>query len=140
MSNSVMTIENIWENDFVLIGSIDNSNAGFAKAKQSYIPIESFKTAFGKAYGYSKERNWKKFIFDKSNLNVFHQPSMEWYYTNWKKDLVDIGLTKHYKILPNEDWFKSSVKAGIAEIKLKYPEFDFNQFTVDYINKIEEAI
>jgi hypothetical protein len=63
---------------------------------------------------------------------------MEWYYTEWKKELLKLGLSQHYKILPPIPWFKTSVDAGIAEIKTNHPSFDFSKIQVTYINSIEE--
>lgn len=139
MNADQYTIEQLWEDDFVFIGSIKDYSIGLAKAKKEYIPMDEFKLAFNKALDLAKSQGWNKFVFDKSNLNVFHQPSMEWYYTFWKKQLIDLGLTQHYKILPKESWFKSSVEAGIVEIKEKHPNFDFNAFSVNYIDSLDES-
>lgn len=65
---------------------------------------------------------------------------MEWYYTEWKQDLIKLGISTHYKILPEEAWFKVSVEAGIKDIKGKYPEVDFSSFTVKYIDSLEEVL
>lgn len=132
--------QKIWSNSYLELYHFPKQYCGLFIAINDYIPIESFKTAFNKAAEIAQKNNWKYFIFDKSNLTVFHQPSMEWYYTEWKKQLLKIGLSKHYKILPKEDWFKISVEAGKEEIKTKYPNFDFNSFEVIYVENIMDAI
>lgn len=132
--------EVIWSNDFLKLHNIANKSCGLFVATKEYIPIESFKKAFEKAADFAKEYEWKAFIFDKSNLTVFHQPSMEWYYTSWKSNLANQGITMHFKILPEEPWFKASVDAGKSEIKSKYPDFNFDIFEVKYVNNVEEAL
>ncbi|MEQ8908526.1 MAG: hypothetical protein RIC95_05010 [Vicingaceae bacterium] len=139
-TNQSSDISKIWENEFVVLSEAKNKPIGIAKAKQEYIPIEEFKEAFLQAKDYAKEKKWKQFVFDKSKLNVFHQPSMAWYYTEWKTDLVELGLIEHFKILPQEPWFKTSVDAGIIEIKENHPDFDFNKFKVKYINSLSEVL
>jgi hypothetical protein len=132
--------EILWEDEFTLIADCMSKSMGIAQAKKEYIPIENFKTAFSKAKELTEQKEWNSFLFDKSKLNVFHQPSMEWYYTEWKQDLIKLGLSTHYKILPREAWFKASVEAGIKDIKSKYTEVDFSAFTVKYIDSLEEVL
>ncbi|MAC96616.1 MAG: hypothetical protein CMC96_14070 [Flavobacteriales bacterium] len=132
--------EIIWSNDFLKLHNIPNKSCGLFVATKEYIPIESFKNAFEKAAVFAKQNNWQNFIFDKRNLTVFHQPSMEWYYTTWKKELASSGLTRHFKILPKENWFKASVEAGKDEIKSKYPNFNFDAFEVKYVDNVDEAL
>ncbi len=129
----------LWENEFVVISEFNDKKIGAALAKSDYIPISSFKSAFQQAGIFAKEKSWNSFLFDKSKLSVFHQPSMEWYYTEWKMGLLEIGLSNHYKILPEIDWFKVSVEAGIVEIKKKHPHIDFDKFNVKYINAISDV-
>lgn len=130
----------IWTNDFLELYTFSKENCGLFVCKTDYIPIEAFKSAFNQAVKFAADHNWKYFIFDKSNLNTFHQPSMEWYYTTWKMELLEIGIKTHFKILPKEPWFKTSVEAGIVEIKEKHPNFDFSSFSVIYVSNIDEAL
>ena len=109
-------------------------------ASAEYIPIEDFKEAFTKAAEIAEQKKWCGFIFDKTALTTFHQPSMEWYYTTWKQQLLTFGLNKHYKILPTMPWFKTSVDAGLEEIKAKHPNFDFTQIEVNYIDSIDDLL
>lgn len=128
----------LWQNDFLNLFHHDKLNMGICVVTKEYIPIAEFKSAFLKASEFAKEKDWKGFVFDKTALTTFHQPSMEWYYTSWKQSLLEYGLKKHYKILPPAPWFKTSVDAGIDEIKSNHPSFDFSQIEVTYINSIEE--
>lgn len=132
--------ELIWSNDFLELHHIPDCHCGLFIATSEYIPIEPFKEAFNKALSVAENKQWKHFIFDKRKLNVFHQPSMEWYYTQWKKELLTLGLDTHFKILPQEKWFKTSVDAGLKEIKEKNPDFNFEAFEVRYVDTIEEAL
>ena len=128
----------LWENDFLKLFHHDNLNMGICVVSKEYIPISEFKSAFLKAAEFAEQKKWEGFVFDKSALTTFHQPSMEWYYTSWKESLLQYGLKKHYKILPPAPWFKTSVDAGIEEIKSKNPDFDFTKFKVTYIDSVKE--
>jgi hypothetical protein len=130
----------IFQHPYLELSEHSLTPTGIMKAQEDYIPIEAFKSTFEEAASVVKERNWKYFIFDKSNLEVFHQPCMEWYYTEWKKSLLQDGLSYHVKILPALDWFRKSVMAGIEEIKGKHTDFNFDAVTVRYADDLSEAI
>lgn len=132
--------EIIWSNEFLELQTFPKHSCGLFVATAEYIPIEFFKNAFNQAAKFAQNKEWKYFIFDKSNLNVFHQPSMEWYYTKWKRKLLKHGISTHFKILPQEKWFKASVEAGKDEIKDKHPDFDFSAFKVHYVSDVDEAL
>ena len=53
-----------------------------------YVPIEDFKEIFTDIGELVKEGDFTKFIFDKRALRAFHQPTMEWYFIHWKKEML----------------------------------------------------
>lgn len=118
----------------------EGSCVGVLTANASYIPIHQFKSTLEKVVSVVSEKNLNAMIFDKRKLDTFHQPSMEWYYIEWKNELVTKGLTRHYKILPENEWFQKSVEAGKNEIYKKYPEYNFSSFSVAYVKNIDEAL
>lgn len=108
---------------------------------KEYIPIEEFREIFTETVPLVKEYKIEKFIFDKQNLRVFHQPSMEWYFVEWKKQLYDLGLSKHRKILPkNQPAFTMAVEAGRAKILAEYPNLIIDKLDIQYKDSIEDAI
>ena len=119
---------------------VSDESAVVLEATKNYITIDEFKDIFSKITEYVKSNRIEKLIFDKRNLTVFHQPSMEWYYTEWKNEMAKSGLTKHRKILPNDDVFKHSVKIGKASLADKYPDAAFHNLDIQYCDSIEECI
>jgi len=105
-----------------------------------YIPIEDFKEAFLQIGEIVKAGNYEKFIFDKRSLRAFHQPTMEWYFIHWKKDMLAYGLKTHRKILPTEKWFEKMVQIAKAQIIQNYPDNIIDQLDIKYCDTIEEAI
>ncbi len=105
-----------------------------------YIPIEDFKEIFARIGEIVKAGNYQKFIFDKRSLRAFHQPTMEWYFIHWKKDMLEYGITKHRKILPAEKWFEKMVQIAKAQILQNYPENIIEHLDIQYCDSIEEAI
>lgn len=105
-----------------------------------YIPIEDFKEAFQQIGEIVKAGNYEKFIFDKRSLRAFHQPTMEWYFIYWKKDMLAYGLKTHRKILPAEKWFEKMVQIAKAQILQNYPDNIIDQLDIKYCDSIEEAI
>lgn len=105
-----------------------------------YIPIEDFKIAFLQIGEIVKAGDYEKFIFDKRALRAFHQPTMEWYFIHWKKDMLAYGLKTHRKILPSEKWFEKMVQIAKIQILQNYPDNIINQLDISYCDTIEEAI
>ena len=110
------------------------------EATSGYIPIGQFKEIFGVITALVKEKNITKLIFDKRNLKVFHQPSMEWYFVTWKEEMYDLGLQTHRKILPIDNIFRHSVKIGREKIKAQFPDGKFTLMSIEYAETIDEAI
>ncbi len=130
----------VYSDDFISLHELENTDVVLCVSETEYIPIEHFKEAFKNIGNHIKQNRSKALIFDKRNLNTFHQPSMEWYYTEWKAEMLGHGLSKHYKILPSMPWFAKSVEAGKRDIKRNYPSFDFDLFSVTYVDSIAEAL
>ncbi len=106
-----------------------------------YVPIDNFQEVFLKMSEFVQQYNIKKIIFDKRMLTTFHQPSMEWYFITWKKDMLDLGLKTHRKILPNSaPWFKKAVEAGHQSIKRNNPNNIIDQLDIAYRGNIKDAI
>jgi hypothetical protein len=110
------------------------------EAKTEYIPIGDFKKIFEAIGEVVKERKVTKLVFDKRNLTVFHQPSMEWYFTEWKEQMFELGLKTHRKILPTNDVFRQSVKIGRDKISKTFPAGKFHQMDIGYAETLEDAI
>ena len=108
--------------------------------KSEYVPIEHFKDTFYKISELVEAGNNYKFIFDKRSLRAFHQPSMEWYFVIWKKEMYEKGLRIHRKILPPEPWFRKSVAIAKEQISREHQELILDKLDIQYCESIEEAI
>jgi hypothetical protein len=108
-------------------------------ATTTYIPMEQFKVIFNEIGKIVESEKITKLIFDKRELTVFHQPSMEWYFVEWKEKMFDLGLTKHIKILPDNEVFRQSVKIGRNKINESFPDGKFHKMEILYAESIEEA-
>lgn len=108
--------------------------------KAEYVPIEHFKDTFYKISELVEAGNNHKFIFDKRSLRAFHQPSMEWYFVVWKKEMYEKGLKIHRKILPPEPWFRKSVEIAKEQISREHHKIIINKLDIRYCESVEEAI
>ena len=115
-------------------------NILIVEALTTYIPIEQFKEIFNYIGELVAQDRISKLIFDKRRLTVFHQPSMEWYFVDWKEKMFALGLTTHRKILPQDEVFRQSVKIGREKIAMTYPNGKFHSMDIAYSNNLEEAI
>lgn len=105
-----------------------------------YIPIDDFINTFNQISAIVEAGKYEKFIFDKRSLRAFHQPSMEWYFLNWKNKMLELGIRKHRKILPEEKWFEKMVMIAKEQILKNNPENIIHLLDIKYCDSIEEAI
>lgn len=110
------------------------------EATMNYIPLDQFKEIFNFIGELATVKKITKLIFDKSKLSVFHQPSMEWYFVEWKEKMFDAGLRTHRKILPKDEVFRQSVRIGREKINKAYPVKKYHQMDIQYAESIEAAI
>ncbi len=111
------------------------------EAVNEYMPQDEFKVLFNKISDHVAQYHPENFVFDKRALKAFHQPSMEWYFTEWKTEMsLSYGLKRHRKLLPNITWFALAVKAGRAELARKYPDGEFHNLDIQYKDTILDAI
>lgn len=109
-------------------------------ATAAYIPIDQFKKIFEEIGEVVRDLKIRKLIFDKRKLTVFHQPSMVWYFVEWKEEMFNAGLTRHVKILPQDEVFRQSVSIGRNKINEAYPQGKFHQLEIYYAESLDEAI
>ncbi|MEQ8926922.1 MAG: hypothetical protein RLO81_13970 [Fulvivirga sp.] len=122
------------------VSLVADKNTLVVAATGNYITIDEFKSIFNYIGDLVKSHKATKLVFDKRKLNVFHQPSMEWYFVEWKEKMFDLGLKTHRKILPEDQVFRQSVKIGRQQIAEKYPHGKFNEMDIQYFENLDEAI
>ncbi len=107
---------------------------------KDYIPITRFKEVFEMLGDEIKSGSYEKFVFDKTKLRTFHQPSMKWYFTEWKTEMINYGVSKHFKVLPELDYFKKAVEAARKPLLAKFPKEILSKLRIEYFETIEEAV
>jgi len=118
----------------------DFPHVAVVEATSPYIPIQEFKEAFQYIGELVVRQKITKLIFDKRKLSVFHQPSMVWYFVDWKERMLENGLTTHRKLLPADNAFRESVKIGRAKINKAYPNGKFHNMDIAYAENLEDAV
>ncbi|MBC7391662.1 MAG: hypothetical protein H7329_20880 [Opitutaceae bacterium] len=133
-------LEEIYTSEFSRIYISKEHNSLLCEAINSYIPIKDFKETFLYCSGIVEKQKIEKFIFDKRALTSFHQPSMEWYFLVWKKEMLELGLAFHRKILPKEEWFRQCVHACKTQM-LAVKEHQFlEKIDLLYFDSIQECL
>ena len=115
-------------------------NIVIVSATSEYIPRIDFERIFTELSQTIIERRIKKVIFDKSSLTVFHQPSMEWYFTVWKEMMYHHGLMTHRKILPNDKVFKESARIARQKLVRDFPSGKYRLMDIKYAENLTQAI
>jgi hypothetical protein len=130
----------VFENKFTTVSLSKENNTLVCEATASYIPMDAFKELFAEILTLIRTHKATKLVFDKRKLNTFHQPSMEWYHTEWKDKAYAAGVKSHRKILPADNFFRKSVEIGRAKIAKDHPHFDFTKYDIKYVETVEEGI
>lgn len=134
-------IELVYEKPYGKVYIIEDVKVMICLLTDDYVPIRKFKEIFNAMSGFVEQYGIQKFIFDKRNLRAFHQPSMEWYFVDWKMEMYEHGLDTHRKILPaGEGWFKDAVDAGRARILKNYPNIELDKLDIQYREDMTSAI
>lgn len=108
--------------------------------RAEYVPIEHFRDTFYRIGELVNAGFNRKLIFDKRSLKAFHQPSMEWYFIYWKRDMYEKGLKVYRKLLPKEEWFQKSVLYAREQILKQHPDNIIDKLDIKYCDTIKEAL
>jgi hypothetical protein len=142
MKESVLfaNAEVILDDENAYAAYLPTQQAIFCEVKKGFIRREDFENLFHQVGKAAKLKYPERIIFDKSKMRVFDQPSMTWYHTVWKADLLaTIRFKKYRKILPDDVLFKTSVDIGRQRIAKEH-HFDFEKYDIQYCHTIEEAL
>jgi hypothetical protein len=118
----------------------DKPDVIVVKATKNYIPMRVFQPIFDFVVAHAKEKKVSKVIFDKRTLSVFHQPSMEWYFLDWKDRMSKVGCKVHRKLLPDDQVFIQSVKIAREKLNKDYQQAEFQKLDIQYADSLQEAI
>ncbi len=133
--------DEVVKKDYGIVFALPEQHILICELFNEYTPIEEFKEIFRATVPIIEKLQTTKFIFDKQNLRVFHQPSMEWYFIEWKKEIYAKGLSAHRKILPqSEPAFALAVEAGRAKILKEFPDTIIDKLDIQYSTNIADAI
>lgn len=139
-SSEILDFEVALEQRYVRVWTNIDKKIIICELLADYVPIEDFKIAFGHIGEIVRTGVFEKFIFDKRALRAFHQPTMEWYFIYWKKEMLEYGVKTHRKILPSEKWFEKMVQIAKNQILQTYPDNIIDQLDIKYCDTIDEAI
>ena len=107
----------------------------------NFIPFPDFQKIFEVLEEVIAEHGLRRTLFDKRSLTIFHQPSMEWYYLNWKASMLQkYNVVEHGKILPKDDFFRKSVELAREMIFKENPTHPIHKLKIIYKESFHEAL
>ena len=139
-TSGIMDFDIAFEQRYARVWVDRNKKIVICELLTDYVPIEDFKDIFGEIGDLVKQGGFEKFIFDKRALRAFHQPTMEWYFIHWKREMLAHGVKTHRKILPAEKWFEKMVQVAKEQILAHHPDHIIDQLDIAYCDTLEEAI
>jgi hypothetical protein len=110
------------------------------RAQAPYIPLAAFREVFDAVASLASDGTINTVVFDKRSLTVFHQPSMEWYFLEWKEAIAAHGVTRHRKLLPDDEAFQLAARLGKEGLTRGYPGKKFQQLDIRYAESLQEAL
>lgn len=142
-TDTILTYENLTLSksfDTAKVYIYEPTRTAVIQTTKSYIPMEQFQEIFETVGLLVAKHGLNKLVFDKQALRVFHQPSMEWYFTEWKERMFYKGLKIHRKILPRDPIFIKSVSIGRDKIDKQYPNKKFHEMDIQYFDDLNAAL
>ena len=119
---------------------IPEAKAILVTATHKFIPGADFKAAFETLLTKLDGLGATRMVFDKRELTVFDQQAMTWYHLDWKPRAYAAGITRHVKLLPQNEVFCKSVEIGKLRIQREHPVFDYAKYQIAYSESLEEAL
>lgn len=110
------------------------------RALSPYIPLLMFQIIFAAVEDIAQKGAFTTVVFDKRKLMVFHQPSMEWYFLEWKGGMTAYGVTRHRKLLPKDAAFREAARLGREALYQNHPDNKFQQLDIRYAESLKEAL
>jgi hypothetical protein len=130
-----------YSDNFGKIYTCNDSNIIICELLLPYTPMDKFMALLQRKALIIQAYGCEKFIFDKRAIRGFHQPTMEWYYLEWKVEMYHkFGLAVHRKLFCQEEWFLKCIEAGRAEIKRKDPGSIVHTLDIKVSRDLQEAV
>jgi hypothetical protein len=130
----------IFESQFANSFVDENGEILLCILKAEYVPIAEFKMLFENMLDSVRNGKISTFIFDKRSLRTFHQPSMEWYYLEWKTEALKYGLKHHRKILPDLKWFVKAVEIAKKGLDARLASDVRDELDIRYVDSLDQAV
>lgn len=127
-------------NDYAEVFKNEDKKTIACTITADYVPIRFFIETFNQVSKIAQSAKFERFIFDKRELRTFHQPSMEWYFIEWKTKMIDYGLVKHRKLLPDLKWFVKAVEIAKQPLLDRLSDEEKNRMDIVYCESLEEAL
>lgn len=132
----------VWSDTFAQLHFLPDVRKAMISTRSSYLPIDVFQTLLHQLEGLLALHEINGLVFDKRSLKIFHQPSMLWYYTQWKPAMLEkYGLSNHFKLLPKEAVFRQHVAIAKEEIFARHESaLALQRLDIRYFETLEEAL
>ncbi len=137
---SLSTTQPLFTDEYLSLVHAPRFSTLIATARSHFIPEADFRESFRAIGELVRTHSVKKLVFDKRKLEVFHFPSMEWYYTEWKPAMVTHGLQWHAKLLPERRAFRLHVRLSREKIYRSVPQGLLDAVVVEYFDSLEAAL
>jgi|GEM_PF-7004584 len=133
--------EEYFRSRYATVSFIPASETAIVSIHGAFIPMTEYQQTLEKIGELVKQEKVHKLIVDARQLVAYHQPSVEWSFLNWKREMSTYGLNSYRYVVPNSGEYRKNLENGIQKIRRDHPDTDLlDRMDLAYCRSLEEAV
>ncbi|MDJ1499073.1 hypothetical protein [Xanthocytophaga agilis] len=138
---NVSSTEELYGDQYTTVYFLLVQKIAIVKVHNAFVPMSNYREALRQIAGFAEQRQINKLIIDAQNLVAYHRPSVEWSFTDWKRQAFNHGLSVYCYVLPRNEEYQKKLKNEIHRIKNANPDLGFlKQIRISFCDSLDEAV
>ncbi len=134
-------LEEYYRSRYATVSFMPANETAIVSIHGAFIPMTDYQQTLEKLGELVRQEKVHKLIVDAQQLVAYHQPSVEWSFLNWKREMRNHGLTSYRYVLPNGGEYRKNLENGIRKIRRDHPNMEvLDRMDLTYCHSLEEAV
>ncbi len=134
-------LEEFYRSRFATVSFMPATETAIVSIHGAFIPMTDYQQTLEKLGELVKQEKVQKLIVDARQLLAYHQPSLEWSFLNWKREMQRHGLMRYRYVLANTGDYRRNMENGILKMRREHPETELlDRMDLAYCRSVEEAV
>lgn len=134
-------LEEFYRGRYATVSFMPANETAIVSIHGAFIPMTDYQQTLEKLGELVRQEKVQKLIVDARQLLAYHQPSVEWSFLNWKRQMHEHGLNRYRYILSSTGEYRKNLENGLQKIRREHPEPTvLDQMDLAYCQSLEEAV